>query len=363
MCGCATINAMKWWTQVLSVCVIALGLLASGFMLSGTGSVGEVASNGFIQEAQAATDGGLLTGGRDGDYNPDGYGSCEFVDTVNNVIQFLIKMTALIAVIVFLYAGFLMVSSRGDAALITQAKGMFANVLIGFVIMITAFLVVNTVLGILVGGAKGGLTWQKIDCTYANESADADPIDLELEKAKGLNLYEYDENGIATNYRTGGAGGSCTELTSGRCSVSNLINSGLFTGNEEAASRVCNKESGGTSAWSGADLCKDGNSFSGGWFQINIIAHADKISGCAGAIELYGSGAQGGCLDRRTNSAGTAYCAQWNCAVVDDTKYAACRKAVEDWDINSRIANTLYRNSGNDFTDWRISAGLCNASY
>jgi hypothetical protein len=271
-------------------------------------------------------------------------------------------MSALLAVLVFMYAGFLMVSSRGDSSTIETAKKLFSNVLIGFVILLTAFLVINTVIGILVGGASGGITWQTIECQYANESAAAVDVDVELETYRAQ-FYEYDEEGTVTNYRGVSVGGSCTVMTSGACSVSNLKANNLFAGKEEAASRVCNKESGGTSQWSRADLCKDGNSFSGGWFQINIIAHADKIPGCSGAIKLHGSGAQGGCLDRRTNSAGTAYCAQWNCSVQDPVKYDSCRRAVEDWDVNTSIANTLYERSGNDFTDWKISAGLCQAPY
>jgi hypothetical protein len=110
-------------------------------------------------------------------------------------------------------------------------------------------------------------------------------------------------------------------------------------------------------------LCRDGSSFSGGWFQINIIAHADRIPGCSGAFAVYGSGVQGDCLDSRTSSNGIRYCAKRDCEVIDSNKYNACRRAVEQWSVNSAIASDLYRESGNDFTPWQYSAGLCGAPY
>lgn len=344
---------MKVFYLVLCVCVLLASFLWAGVY------TGEESS--YVTQVVAAES--LVPTGRDADYNPDGYGSCEFVETVNNVIQFFIKMSALIAVLVFMYAGFIMVSSRGDSALIEGAKKLFANVLIGFVILLTAFLIINTIIGILVGGAVGGLTWQTIECQYANESAPAAEIAIELQEYDAAKLYEYAPDGTAINYRNVAVGGSCSPITSGPCSVANLRAEGLFSGNEEHASRVCNKESGGTSMWSGTDLCRDGNSFSGGWFQINVIAHANRIPGCSGAFTLHGSGGQGGCLERTTNSAGTSYCAVWNCSVTNADRYNDCREAVEDWGVNSTIANELYRASGNDFTDWRISAGLCQAPY
>jgi len=143
-------------------------------------SVAQVAFDNNVAQVTAG-DPGLVPSGRDGDFGPDGFGSCELVDTVNNVIQFLIKMTAILAVFVFIYAGFIMVSSRGDSAQIEGAKKLFSNVLIGFVIMLAAFLIINTVLSILVGGTSGILNWQTIECQYANESADAVDVNVDLE--------------------------------------------------------------------------------------------------------------------------------------------------------------------------------------
>lgn len=144
----------------------------------------------LVPEACSGSNGGADCPDGEGAYRPDGYGSCEFVSLVNNVIQFLIKMSALLAVLVFVYAGFVMVSSRGDSTLIAGAKKLFANVLIGFVILLASFLIINTVIGILVGGATGGVTWQTIECQYANKSAGAEDVAIELEVHPGyVSLY------------------------------------------------------------------------------------------------------------------------------------------------------------------------------
>ena len=352
-----TIVVMKWCCGIYVFLFILLGVLYSlPSVFAAENSLFEGVDPNNPDSLYV--DGGLVPAGTQ-EYAPDGYGTCELVQTVNNVMRFLIAVSILVAVVVFIYAGYLMVYSRGDSTLIAQAKSLFANILIGVVILLSAYLVINTVLSILAGGPSAILNWQTIECSYAYRAGQPDEYEIILQK----DLLEYDESGVATNYRDTAVGGSCETLNAGRCSVSNLKQEGLFAGNEEAASRVCNKESGGTSQWSGTDLCKDGTSFSGGWYQINIISNAKSIPGCAGAFKLYGSGAQGGCLERRTNSAGVTYCAKWNCAVQDVAKYNACKKAVEDWDVNSSIANQLYENSGKDFTDWKISAGLCNAPY
>jgi len=208
---------MKVFYFVLCVCVFSAPFLGLGLLTGG--------EMGYINQAVAQES--LVPTGRDGDYNPDGYGSCELVETVNNVIQFLMQMTALIAVIVFMYAGFIMVTARGDSTLIEGAKKLFTNVLIGFVILLTAFLVVNTIIGILVGGASGGLTWQSIECQYATESTGADTVAVELESHEGfVSSYTPVVIGDMPTARPGSGSGAC-------------LSSGLVTGDACYAPNRC----------------------------------------------------------------------------------------------------------------------------
>lgn len=70
----------------------------------------------------------------------------------NNVIEFLIMIAALIAVILLAIGGFKLVISQGNAGAMEDAKKRIWNVFIGFVIILVAYLVVQTILTLLTGG-------------------------------------------------------------------------------------------------------------------------------------------------------------------------------------------------------------------
>jgi hypothetical protein len=70
----------------------------------------------------------------------------------NNVIEFLIYIAALIAVILLAIAGFKLVISQGNASAMEQAKSSIWNVFVGFLIILLAYLVVQTILFVLTGG-------------------------------------------------------------------------------------------------------------------------------------------------------------------------------------------------------------------
>ena len=79
---------------------------------------------------------------------------CDFyalMSLVNRVIHFvLFDMVVPIAAIMFIYAGFLMVTAGGEAAgARTKAKSIFTNAVLGLIIAVAAFLIIRTVLSIL----------------------------------------------------------------------------------------------------------------------------------------------------------------------------------------------------------------------
>lgn len=80
-------------------------------------------------------------------------GACgfnELIAMVNHIIKFIIVDIATpIAAIVFVYAGILLIFSGGDSGKITKAKAMLKNLVIGFVIVLAAWLIVNTILSTL----------------------------------------------------------------------------------------------------------------------------------------------------------------------------------------------------------------------
>ena len=141
----------------------------------------------------------------------------------------------------------------------------------------------------------------------------------------------------------------------------------MFGDRAREASIICNKESGGTPIRSGSDLCcgPDGDcsgapSFSGGYFQINVLAHADKIPGCTpGAFyEANGTaGIQGDCV--RRNARGV--CTGWSCTITDRTMYNTCMRVTTNSALNFDIAEDLYRSRG--FQPWSWSARICSVPF
>ncbi len=73
------------------------------------------------------------------------------VSFVSGLINFLISMLGVIAMIVLVYAGFRMVVSMGNEAEWTKAKSLFTNVIIGIILILAAWLIVDTIMRVLTG--------------------------------------------------------------------------------------------------------------------------------------------------------------------------------------------------------------------
>lgn len=80
---------------------------------------------------------------------------CQFSDLIrlaNNFIQDLVVIATLVTTIVFLVAGFklLTASFTGNVGALKDAQRMFKNVVIGYVIILAAWIIVYTILHALV---------------------------------------------------------------------------------------------------------------------------------------------------------------------------------------------------------------------
>lgn len=74
-----------------------------------------------------------------------------FMDLLNGVISFILFKLALpLAAIMFVYAGFLLITAGGEAAHSrAKAKNIFTNAVIGLVLAAIAWIIVRTLLSIL----------------------------------------------------------------------------------------------------------------------------------------------------------------------------------------------------------------------
>ncbi|PIR68969.1 hypothetical protein COX93_03395 [Candidatus Nomurabacteria bacterium CG_4_10_14_0_2_um_filter_30_12] len=91
--------------------------------------------------------------------NPCGFK--DIMELINTVIKFLLQDIVLpLAAIMFAYAGFELVTSGGSTEKKSKAKKIFTDVAIGLVIIVAAFLIIQTILSIV--GYTEVSTWNKL---------------------------------------------------------------------------------------------------------------------------------------------------------------------------------------------------------
>lgn len=64
----------------------------------------------------------------------------------NNIINYCIVIGTSIFSLVFMYAGYLYLTANGDTGQIGKAHGLFWNAIVGFVIMLSAWLIIDFIL-------------------------------------------------------------------------------------------------------------------------------------------------------------------------------------------------------------------------
>ena len=87
---------------------------------------------------------------------------CSLIQLADNIIDFAVGLLAALSAIMFAYAGFLMVTASGNEGKITQAKEIFRNVVIGIIITLAAWLIVDTIMKLLLKEEFG--PWNEIVC-------------------------------------------------------------------------------------------------------------------------------------------------------------------------------------------------------
>lgn len=87
-----------------------------------------------------------------------GLGSADLKATVINIVNYVLGALGLIAVIVILYGGFLWLVSRGNAQQVEKAKRVLRSAVIGLVIVLLAWAIVQFVVGAISNSTGGGNT-------------------------------------------------------------------------------------------------------------------------------------------------------------------------------------------------------------
>lgn len=114
------------------------------------------------------TEGGIIKCGRPGQQMCT---LCDLVKGINAIVQFLMKISIGIALLAITIGGIMYIISSGDSGMMDMAKSAIKNALIGFVLVFSAYLIINTTIVYL--GTKPDLginaQWGTFDCNVITQ--------------------------------------------------------------------------------------------------------------------------------------------------------------------------------------------------
>lgn len=177
------------------------------------------------------------------------------VQLVQNLINWLITIAVFVAVGLLAYAGFELVTSGGNESARSKAHSLVEAIIAGFIIMLSAWLVVDVFLRVLTGYGLASEKW-KIDYVTQPDFTDGPLSNIREPWAPGAGYSG------APGAQTGGGRGvaQCAD-SNPNCSVAYLQSLGLTPAQAQAMSCIAITEnSGGAVGCSGTGPC--------GTFQI-----------------------------------------------------------------------------------------------
>lgn len=259
--------------------------------------------------------------------------ACHFIVLGQNILNYLTSIMVVVAITLITAMGVLYIISAGNDGMTKRAKEGLKAVLIGIVIMLTAWLMVNTVLllvanpAFIKGGQGGFLGLTRSDGSFG--------LQCSTTSLGGIG-HLAGSPGVA-----GGGNGTCSPITDAgnSCSTANL-QSTCFSSNVNTWSSICSVESsGGTPIQSKTDVCTNlGNrSFSGGLFQINILANGSTLD----ATRCNDIGKNTNC--NKYNSTGA--CVGWTCTSgTDYANWDYCMGLTMNANTNIKAACEISKN-------------------
>jgi len=100
--------------------------------------------------------------------------ACDLLVLFQNILKFALEIAFLIVIGFIAYGGFRWIFSGGNEANIKAGQQIMTNAIIGLLIILCAWLIVNTVFWLIetIGGDDYTGTWFKIECTYPATNPD-----------------------------------------------------------------------------------------------------------------------------------------------------------------------------------------------
>ncbi len=93
-------------------------------------------------------------------YNCQGTGGCDsicaVVELAQNVLNFGIFMAVVLSAFLFAYAGWSMITAGGNSEIYAKGKRVFGNVLIGLIIILAGWIIIDTLMKSFTGNGLTG---------------------------------------------------------------------------------------------------------------------------------------------------------------------------------------------------------------
>ena len=97
---------------------------------------------------------------------------CDLIKGLNDIIQYLLRIAVGLALTIFTVAGVMYIVSVGNSGTTEMAKNAMKNAIIGFVIILVAWLAIDILLNVVGAKADLGITgvtkWGTFDCNATN---------------------------------------------------------------------------------------------------------------------------------------------------------------------------------------------------
>lgn len=92
---------------------------------------------------------------------------CYLVKGLNDIVQYIMKIAIGVALLAIVIGGVMYVVSAGDPGMIQTAKTTMKNAVIGFIIILSAFVIINTTIQVIGGYPNLGIriaSWGQFEC-------------------------------------------------------------------------------------------------------------------------------------------------------------------------------------------------------
>ncbi len=261
------------------------------------------------------------------------------IDVANRIIELLITLgIVFVAPIRIAYAGFLYVVNPVNPSGIARAKKVLWDTVIGIVIMLAAWMIVDAVMAVLYNanapaGANSGVlgTWSSL----ITSSGDSCLIQESL--LQNLNQTNLSVSGVSANgstvYISGRSGALCSDANPA-CSPAALQAAGFTPTQANVMSCIAGTENSGSATGCTGNAC--------GTFQIMLTVNPLVGPACGGTLNC------------------PALCHGNNGAAVQTASCQPCVQAANNPQCNAQAAQYLYSQSG--YAPWTTSSDNPNSA-